>query len=265
MLVSPGRTFHHGSGPQPPRPAHPRPRHAAPPGHAGRGLAAAAHRTGHLQGTFLPGAAACSRQTRASRAHRSRADVLQGYPLRRACRQRPTGERHWHERARLEHPSARRGAVRGKAGHESWTRDASARGRRITRLLGKTSEGIRCRGDENPPGRRVGAAAGGRERLGIRGMQKAALRRRPRVGALPRCSRQGGYGCRRRAAASSQGQVPRRAITLPGRKGSSQSSEVFSTARKADWGSSTSPTIFIRFLPSFCFSRSFRLREMSPP
>ena len=47
--------------------------------------------------------------------------------------------------------------------------------------------------------------------------------------------------------------------------GSNQSSEVFSTARKADWGSSTSPTIFIRFLPSFCFSSSLRLRVMSPP
>ena len=43
------------------------------------------------------------------------------------------------------------------------------------------------------------------------------------------------------------------------------SSLVFSTARNALWGSSTSPTIFIRFLPSFCFSRSFRLRVMSPP
>ena len=44
-----------------------------------------------------------------------------------------------------------------------------------------------------------------------------------------------------------------------------QSSEVLSTARKADWGSSTSPTIFIRFLPSFCFSSSLLFREMSPP
>ncbi len=48
-------------------------------------------------------------------------------------------------------------------------------------------------------------------------------------------------------------------------KGSPQSSEVLSTARNADCGSSTSPTIFMRFLPSFCFSRSFLLRVMSPP
>ena len=44
---------------------------------------------------------------------------------------------------------------------------------------------------------------------------------------------------------------------------SSQSSE--STAMKASWGISTEPTRFIRFLPSFCFSSSFRLRVMSPP
>ncbi len=36
-------------------------------------------------------------------------------------------------------------------------------------------------------------------------------------------------------------------------------------ATKASWGTSTRPTIFIRFLPSFCFSSSLRLRVMSPP
>jgi len=39
----------------------------------------------------------------------------------------------------------------------------------------------------------------------------------------------------------------------------------FRTARKASWGMSTRPTRFMRRLPSFCFSRSLRLREMSPP
>jgi hypothetical protein len=38
-----------------------------------------------------------------------------------------------------------------------------------------------------------------------------------------------------------------------------------STARNASCGTSTPPTCFIRFLPFFCFSRSFRLRVMSPP
>lgn len=38
-----------------------------------------------------------------------------------------------------------------------------------------------------------------------------------------------------------------------------------SAAMNASWGTSTRPTIFIRFLPSFCFSRSLRLRVMSPP
>ena len=38
-----------------------------------------------------------------------------------------------------------------------------------------------------------------------------------------------------------------------------------STARNASCGISTEPTCFMRFLPSFCFSRSLRLRVMSPP
>ena len=37
------------------------------------------------------------------------------------------------------------------------------------------------------------------------------------------------------------------------------------TERKASCEISTLPTCFIRFLPSFCFSNSFRFREMSPP
>lgn len=41
--------------------------------------------------------------------------------------------------------------------------------------------------------------------------------------------------------------------------------EVERAAMNASWGTSTRPTIFIRFLPSFCFSSSLRLRVMSPP
>ncbi len=36
-------------------------------------------------------------------------------------------------------------------------------------------------------------------------------------------------------------------------------------AMNASCGTSTLPTAFMRFLPSFCFSRSLRLRVMSPP
>jgi hypothetical protein len=43
------------------------------------------------------------------------------------------------------------------------------------------------------------------------------------------------------------------------------SSPVSSTAKNAFCGMSTWPIDFIRFLPSFCFSHSLRLRLMSPP
>ena len=39
----------------------------------------------------------------------------------------------------------------------------------------------------------------------------------------------------------------------------------WSTARNASCGISTAPICFMRFFPSFCFSRSLRLRVMSPP
>ena len=40
---------------------------------------------------------------------------------------------------------------------------------------------------------------------------------------------------------------------------------VFSTSMNASCGMFTRPIAFIRFLPSFCFSSSLRLRVMSPP
>ena len=43
------------------------------------------------------------------------------------------------------------------------------------------------------------------------------------------------------------------------------SSPSLSTARNASCGTSTLPMAFMRFLPAFCFSRSLRLRVMSPP
>jgi hypothetical protein len=44
-----------------------------------------------------------------------------------------------------------------------------------------------------------------------------------------------------------------------------QSSPILRAARKADWGISTRPNWRMRFLPSFCFSSSLRLRLTSPP
>jgi hypothetical protein len=42
-------------------------------------------------------------------------------------------------------------------------------------------------------------------------------------------------------------------------------SPLFSTLMKASCGMFTLPNIFIFFFPSFCFSKSLRFREMSPP
>ena len=54
-------------------------------------------------------------------------------------------------------------------------------------------------------------------------------------------------------------------LDAPGHFLEAVDSLVDSAATKASWGTSTRPTIFIRFLPSFCFSSSLRLRLMSPP
>ena len=51
---------------------------------------------------------------------------------------------------------------------------------------------------------------------------------------------------------------------LARRLGSGQAS-IFNAAKKALCGISTLPNWRIRFLPSFCFSSSLRLRLMSPP
>ena len=47
--------------------------------------------------------------------------------------------------------------------------------------------------------------------------------------------------------------------------GGHASSSTFRAATKASWGTSTEPTIFMRFFPSFCLWRSFFFRLMSPP
>ena len=70
-------------------------------------------------------------------------------------------------------------------------------------------------------------------------------------------------------------EIPRNASFCPGKSWYTKKREKyekmshlfsdFSTAMKASCGISTLPIDFIRFLPSFCFSSSLRLREISPP
>jgi very-short-patch-repair endonuclease len=51
----------------------------------------------------------------------------------------------------------------------------------------------------------------------------------------------------------------------PASRGRTSQSLIFSASMKADCGISTLPNWRMRFLPSFCFSRSLRLRVTSPP
>ena len=64
-----------------------------------------------------------------------------------------------------------------------------------------------------------------------------------------------GQGTRKRIISLQVRPLARRAYRL----------SILSAAMKADCGISTSPTCRMRFLPFFCFSRSFFLRLMSPP
>ena len=66
------------------------------------------------------------------------------------------------------------------------------------------------------------------------------------------------------AARSAEGQVQ---IQVPNRRARAHflPPSRFRTARNASCGTSTEPTCFIRFLPFFCCSSSFRFRVMSPP
>jgi hypothetical protein len=51
----------------------------------------------------------------------------------------------------------------------------------------------------------------------------------------------------------------------PGKTAEVDQLSTFNAAMKASCGMSTLPNCRIFFLPSFCFSRSLRLRVMSPP
>ena len=107
-----------------------------------------------------------------------------------------------------------------------------------------------------------------RQQPGGSSQQKTNSRRQGRSGryghqARPtRWTRLGGHAYARSArSAAHVSRIPVRALSSR----SPYSSPTSSTARNAFCGISTLPTIFIRFLPSFCFSRSLRLRVMSPP
>ena len=95
--------------------------------------------------------------------------------------------------------------------------------------------------------------------------------------AMSRRDRAAGRRARAAAAAKAPGEVtgpgsapaPTPAVGATpggGRPPATELSPPASTREtKASWGISTRPIDFIRFLPSFCFSRSLRLRVMSPP
>lgn len=88
------------------------------------------------------------------------------------------------------------------------------------------------------------------------------------AGAAERADARGCPGDGRDASAAQQadtdqssGSRQRHGYFLP----LSPAASVDSAATKASCGTSTRPMVFIRFLPSFCFSSSLRLRVMSPP
>jgi glucokinase len=83
----------------------------------------------------------------------------------------------------------------------------------------------------------------------------------------------GGSATTRRGVARTDSSLPRAApLRPPGRPPPPPGGRDFlryssreRTAMNASWGISTAPTRFMRFLPSFCFSSSLRLRVISPP
>src|ERR1035437_6091522 len=70
---------------------------------------------------------------------------------------------------------------------------------------------------------------------------------------------------KQREVAVNHAEVP--ACAVADKRGQNESGEnlhqssTCKIARKASWGTSTEPICFMRFLPAFCFSRSFFLRE----
>ena len=118
---------------------------------------------------------------------------------------------------------------------------------------------------------RVGHACHGchEEGVGSQSLREAAfaperLELRRKAGCLPKLLQDGNRGARvlpRRIKAGRKlcGPIDTVHVVI------AHSSSTLRTARNASCGTSTEPMFLMRFLPSFCFSRSLRLREMSPP
>ena len=126
-------------------------------------------------------------------------------------------------------------------------------------LSGRRGRGSRGRGDRG---------RGGRRRR-IRGWKRRGWRReqgcRRRLGVPRRGRRRGRFRRRRR----DRGVGSRRRRRRPGGRRNGRirfhQVSVCRMERNAAWGIWTRPTFFMRFFPSFCFSRSFRFRLTSPP
>ena len=100
-------------------------------------------------------------------------------------------------------------------------------------------------------------------------MRKGEVQRRSR--SVP--AGQKGSGGQTRPAEAAPAAITREASSLRARRAwfatiwevRATYSSTLRIAMKASCGTSTEPMAFMRFLPSFCFSSSLRLREMSPP
>ena len=138
--------------------------------------------------------------------------------------------------------------------------------RRPSRASGRSARNPRAR--RAAPGRPASRPAGGRRRGAARRARCPRARRRcrrSRARSAPQARRldERAHHALGRRRAADVAEADEQQTDGPLCHGYSSPSS--STARKASWGTSTRPTCFIRFLPSFCFASSFFLRVMSPP
>ena len=158
--------------------------------------------------------------------------------------------------------------------------DEGRRERRRERRRRGESAGDRAGGDlrEEPRGSERGRPAAEVHRVGAQrcGAQFQFPEQRGPVTLEPAVSVAAERGDREVAVGADSGTEgdvdiePRsRRVLVGGRRGIRRPAHAagldFSTATKAAWGICTFPTCFMRFLPSFWRSSSFRFRVMSPP